>query len=565
MTDEIDIKPNLLDRAISYVSPKRGAARVRERMQLAIINSFAGADDSRRALTNWIPKVASPDLDMVWDLRRLRLRSRDLARNSPLAIGAINTSVTNVIGSGLTVHSRVDAEVLGISDDEAENLQRLIEREFALWAEHPQSCDAAGTLDFYGLQELAFRSAMESGDVFALLPMISRKGTVYDTKVQLIEADRISNPQMQMDTAKCAMGVEVDDFGKPVKYYIQTTHPGTIGPVEYKWDAVNVFGSRTGRRNVVHLYKMLRPGQRRGLPFLTPVIESLKQLSRYTDAEITAAVVSSMFAVFVTTEGGVGLDAGFNPIPGTTGNGGPMQDNQAGGNIQLESGAIIDLAPGEKIDTANPGRPNTAFDPFVQAILRQIGVALEIPFEILIKHFSSSYSASRAALLEAWRYFKNRRVWVALQFCQPVYEAWFEEAVAAGRIPAPGFFDDPVMRAAYLKSEWTGDSQGQIDPDKEISAAERRIALTVSDYATEMTDLNGRDWYTNVKKLERQRKQLMDAGISIPLPPGQQADPLQGGAADPNEGNEPNEPAQKQEPGKPAPGKQPPAKPKGKQ
>ena len=42
-----------------------------------------------------------------------------------------------------------------------------------------------------------------------------------------------------------------------------------------------------------------RIGQRRGVPFLAQVIEALKQLGRYTDAELVAAVVSGMFTVFI--------------------------------------------------------------------------------------------------------------------------------------------------------------------------------------------------------------------------------------------------------------------------
>jgi capsid protein len=88
--------------------------------------------------------------------------------------------------------------------------------------------------------------------------------------------------------------------------------------------------------------------------------------------------------------------------------------------------------------------------PFVMAIYRQVGVQLELPFEILIKHFQSSYSASRGAILEAWKFFRGRRTWLDTHFCTPVYEAVISEAVARGWLEAPGFFDDPFLRQAYL-------------------------------------------------------------------------------------------------------------------
>ena len=209
------------------------------------------------------------------------------------------------------------------------------------------------------------------------------------------------------------------------------------------------WNAETGFRQVIHLYRVLRPGQTRGVPYLAPVIESLKQLGNYTDAEIMAAVVSSCFTVFVKTPQG---DSELLPMAGNL-DGSVMNDNA----YKLGNGAIIGLAEGEDIHTVNPGRPNAQFDPFVQSILRQIGVALELPFEVLIKHFTASYSAARAALLEAWRFFMARREWLAQNFCQVVYETWVYEAVCLGRIQAPGFINgDPAIRAAYTGAHWIG-------------------------------------------------------------------------------------------------------------
>ena len=84
--------------------------------------------------------------------------------------------------------------------------------------------------------------------------------------------------------------------------------------------------------------------------------------------------------------------------------------------IELAPGAIVDLNEGEKAHDMNPGRPNTAFDGFVVAICRQIGAALEIPYELLVKNFNASYSASRGALLEAWKMFRMYRTWLANDF-----------------------------------------------------------------------------------------------------------------------------------------------------
>jgi capsid protein len=178
---------------------------------------------------------------------------------------------------------------------------------------------------------------------------------------------------------------------------------------------------------------------------------------------------------------------------------------------------IVGLGPGEKISSANPGRPNQAFDNFVQAILRQIGVGLELPFEILIKHFTKSYSAARAALLELWKYVLSERQLVADNFLRPVQEVWMYEAVAKGRIPAPGFFDDPAVRRAYLAGAWVGPTKGQIDELKEVKAARERIDGRLSTLARETAELTGADWDDNhAQQVKEQTAQIRDGLLTDP-------------------------------------------------
>jgi capsid protein len=177
----------------------------------------------------------------------------------------------------------------------------------------------------------------------------------------------------------------------------------------------------------------------------------------------------------------------------------------------------VGLAPGEKVNTANPGRPNQAFDPFILAILRQVGVALEIPYEILIHHFSASYSASRAAMIEAWRFFRNRRAWLAQNFCQIVYENWLAEAVALGRVKAPGFFASYDLRRAYCGTIWIGDAPGQIDPQKEVGAAKERVELGVSTLDEETVNLTGGDFERNYPRIVKERRMMREIGMWAPV------------------------------------------------
>jgi lambda family phage portal protein len=459
-------------------------------------------------MSGWKTYSNDADADTIVDTPKLRERSRDLVRNSPLACGALNTTVTSVIGgTGLVNQSRIDADVLGLSEDEAAAWENKVDAEFKLWAQS-EECDLERTLRFPEIQELVYRQVWENGDVFVTMPFIKRSGSPYGLKLQIIEADRVSNPTGKRESGKFAGGVEKDSNGAPFRYHMMDSHPGAVSRPAQKWTPVPVFGPKTGRRNVLHLYKKLRPGQSRGVPELAPVIESLKQLDRYTEAELMGAVVAGMFTVFVETETGDGDLAPFQPDSET---GGKTTDE----DMKLANGAIVGLAKGEKISTANPGRPNANYDQFVMAVLRQVGAALGMPFEILIKHFTSSYSASRAAMLEAWRFFMARRLWMARNFCQPVYEAWLMEAVANGRIIAPGFLSgDPMIRQAYCACDWVGPARGMIDENKEMDASKKKIGLGLSTIQRESAELTGTNWLENHAQHKKEVAKRKEDGIT---------------------------------------------------
>jgi lambda family phage portal protein len=501
-------KPNIIDRVINYFDPVRAYERKKARTFSAISGGYTGAS-YKRSLSQWSPFPTDADTAVIYDLSILRGRSRDLIRNSPIAAGAVNTAVTNVVGIGLKLQARPDRSILNFSEDEADAWEAKTETEFRLWAES-QDSHMQRSLTFADIQDVAFRQVLENGDVFAVMGRSNRKFSPYSLAIQLIEADRVLNEGRTANSATLIEGVEKDENGAPKAYHICDQHPGNflLGGQGLTWKIIPAFGEKTGLRNVIHLSRTLRPGQSRGVPYLAPVIETIKQLTRYTENEVTAAVVSAMFTVFLKTElgmSGIGLTS-----MDETGKAKASTDD-----LKLGNGMMVELRPGESIETANPGRPNSAFDPFIKAILEQVGVALEIPFEILIGHFSASYSASRAALQEAWRFFRGRRAWLARSFCQLIYENWLYEAVALGRIQAPGFFNDPLLRKGYSGALWIGEAPSQIDPMKEADAAEKRLMLGISTLDEETVMLTGGDFEANFPRIVKERAMMEKIGMGF--------------------------------------------------
>lgn len=499
----VDVTESVIDRVVGFFDPVRGQRRFQARCQMAVMGGYAGGSRSRRATKGWKTTSNNADADLLPDLPLLRERSRDLVRNTPVGASAVNTTTTNVVGGGIKLNAQIDREYLNLTDKQADDWEAAAEREFNLWACNPVFCDAAATLNFYEHQDLALRSTLENGDIFYTLPNIDRIGQPYKLKIMDIEADRVCNKDHAADTNKLAGGIELDDNGAPVKVHIARTHPGALRKRASEWDVVDVFGAKSGRKNLIHLFEKRRPGQRRGAPYLAPVIESLKQLGRYTDAELMAAVVSGMFTVFIESDS-------EDPLTNEDGTAVTSADDN---ELELGNGKVMALAPGEKITSANPGRPNAAFDPFVVAILRQVGAALEIPFELLIKHFTASYSASRAALLEAWKMFRKRRTWLANNFCSPVYEALITEAVINGRLYAPGFLEDVRIRHAYLGAEWIGPGRGQIQEKQEVEAAALRVKEGFSTIARESAEMNGGDFDRIHNKRVKENDKRKEAGL----------------------------------------------------
>lgn len=514
---------DFIDQAIASASPERAVRRMAARNTLEILNSgysHYGANREKKALRGWQYYSGSSKEDVEDNVSVLRQRSRDAYMGVPVATAAIKTMRTNVVAGGLMPTPQIDADLLHLDAEQTAALQAQIVREWSLWAD-TDVCDADRMDNFYQLQQLAFLSYLMNGDVIALLPMRRQPGQPYDLRVRVIEADRLCSPGLLDRLTPCEVqgrmvhrivqGVETDREGMTVAYWICNQHPGSLlahGPDgKMEWRRVEAYGANTGRRNVLHIMQRERAGQVRGVPLLAPVLEALKQLGRYTDAEIEAALLSSMITIFVQQDIASNLPPFGEIIPPDR-----QMDAADKSSVEIGPGAVVDLNPGEKIETFDPKHPVTSFDKFADAIVKQIGAALEIPQEVLFKTFGSNYSAARGALNEFWRTCEMQRDWFASDFCQPVYEAWFAEAVARGRIRAPGFFDDPALRRAYTNCTWNGPARTSLNPKDEAEAANLRVQAGFSTAEQETAQMTGGIWAENMRqrKIEAQIQREVD-------------------------------------------------------
>jgi len=495
----------------------------------------AGASQTRRALKKFIARSSAPSEDIDWNNYTLRQRSRMLYMSSPLATSAINTNRTKAVGVGLTLKSTIDRETLGLSPEAAKEWQKHTEREFALWADRKASCDATGMNDFAGMQQLALISWLMSGDVFPVIKRYeSNSIRPYSLRIHIVEADRVRTPVEYGGLRYPGMtdgenpdnhnrifdGVEVDGNGMVVAYYVHSNYPWQITGKGDEWARVEAYGQKTHLPNILHVMSSERPDQYRGVSYLAPAIEPVLQLNRYINSALEMALVQSYFTAWIILKNNTD-EIPWNSIGGEDDIAVPNVNPSAAAALQLRTdpneldmgaGTIQTLYPDEDIRFGNPNMPVPGFDAFVDTFCKLIGAGMGIPYDVLVKEYNSSYSAARAALLDSWEDFRMRRKWFVEDFCQPVYEVWLAEAVARGRIKAPGFFGDPLIRAAWCGARWIGPTQGSLDPLKEAQAAVLQIQHALKTHEQVTREMSGGDWDANVEQLAAENKKLVVAG-----------------------------------------------------
>ena len=459
--------------------------------------SHAGASRTKNAFRGIHDFLSTADEDIGENKELLMARSRRLAQGSMIGLSAIKRIRTNVIGKGLKLKSTINNEFIKLPQEKKEELEKQIELLWDFWA-NSTACDFDRFSNFNQLQSLAMLNMLVDGEAFVLMPLKQRKGDIFHLKVQILDSARCQNPNNE-NGKDIKNGVELDEEKVPTAYHFKKND------IDSETIRIEAFGKVTGRKNILVVMEKERVGQRRGVPLLAPVIEALHQISKFTEAELMNAALSALFSVFIEHDNGSGKLYGKNPMENVE----YETDFDGDENLKLGNGTIMDLAPGQKITFADPQRPNSKFDLFVSAIATHVGAALEIPYEVLLSSFNSSYSASRAALLEVWKMYHMRREWFVNDFCQPIYEEFLDEIVSKKLVELPGYYENPIIRKCYQKSEWHGQTQGQLNPIQEVKAAIMKIESGLSTLARETREINGSDFNTNHEqtKIEQSKRE----------------------------------------------------------
>lgn len=491
-TREVEARSRVLNGLIGFQGDFDSARPSRSNPQ-AWNGNFSGI--GRNELT--------PDEALAPDQAALRKQSNSSVRNDSIGKGIMQKVVQGVISTGVSMRPAFDRVVLerlaGLSPEAIDAYQEILTRHWSPWAD-TSACDYGNRQNFYMQQSQVCHVEGASGEAFVVFMRDTSGG--YGLKLKRIHPQLCATPPKERSNGNFINGVEIDpETEAPLRYWFIKDPAQPDNDENYK--AIDAMDEATGRRNVLHIYNQLEPGQTRGIPRLASDLKILANIKRVNEANVLAELVRSYFTAFITTQTPGQFQTGASAEdPVTRGTGGQYDSKSEtpGPQVRFGAGAVNFLRPGEGA-TIVPPQSNSTYEAWLTAHLKILGMSQGIPYEVLMDSFNSSYSASRAARL-AWEKFCHIKRWqLVYQFMQPVVEEfiWTEEAL--GRLDLPGYFDDERIARAYEHAAWDGDALGILDPENEAKAAKLMIETGLSNLAERTTAITGGDW----KKVAQQR------------------------------------------------------------
>lgn len=504
----------------------------------AIGGGLEGADKLAREMALWMPSRQAPDriINSVKDTADAR--ARDSVRNNGYVAGVSNVYKDEIVGAQYRLNAQPNWRFLSTlksSFDEvwAEEFQTVVEARFNLLADSPQCwLDAERRNTFTGMMRLAVGVFLATGEVIATVEWVRESLRPYYTSIQFVRSDRLCNPNGQSDTATLRRGVQIDQRGKPVLYYIRSSESPYVlypGDQAVTWAAVPAI-KPWGRKQVLHVLDQGDHGQTRGVSDMVSVMKSLRMTKRFSEVVLQSAVINATYAAAIESElpseaivAALGGASSSDPTSGMLGvYSAYLQALGAylGGsnNIAVDGAMVPHLFPGTKMKLQNAGTPGGIGTGFEQSLLRHIAAGLGVSYEALSRDYSqTNYSSGKLATNQMAAFMAARKKHVADRLATDIYSLWLEEAMADGDIPLPArvtrdIFYAPLAKEAFCQSTWIGSGAGQVDELKESQAAGLRIQSGISTHEQECARL-GYDWREILDQRAREVKAFEKAGV----------------------------------------------------
>lgn len=393
----------LVDRLLGAIAPSLAARRVADRMTLrrlqALERDYEGASQGRLT-SNWRARNGSANALIEVAAPILRARSRDLIRNNPVAANGVQVLTSNLVGTGIRPRANTGNNDLNAKID-------------ALWTNFAANCDFHGHTDFYGLMALAVREMIEGGDSLTLQRMGPRRaGSKVPLKIEIKESDHLDDSKVEwpaMNGRRISQGIEYDSEGRRVAYWLYPDHPGDVNR-----DLRNAFLSvRTPANQVIHLFERQRT-QDRGVPWLAPVMQSVRDMDDWQRAELVRKKTEACLVgvVLSDSDNANTLAAKVKLADGT-------EAQEFGpGMIAYADGAT-------DVKFTQPAGVGGVYE-WHRVHLHIMASGLRMPYSLLTGDLSQANFASSRVGLNEFRRFVEMTQWnlIIPKFCQPIWE-WF--------------------------------------------------------------------------------------------------------------------------------------------
>lgn len=418
--------------------------------------AYEGASQSTR-MARWRPSSGGPNTVLGGSLPTLRSRSREKRRNEGLADRAIESWVTNVIGTGIQPQFKTRDK----------DFNQQLQADFLAWTDE---ADADGKFDYYGLQALAVSGMAEGGDVFTRLRFrLPSDGLTVPLQLQVLESEYCPDEKTELVAGGNVIrqGVEFDRIGRRVAFWLYRSHP-------YDYDAARLgdgLPARVPAAEVVHLAEhSRRPGMVRGEPRLSRTLVRLHELDQFTDATLVRQKLANLFAGYeqdIAGDAEGDADSLFGGVVDSTGT----------EIAALEPGSFFRLPPGKTVKFSQPPEAGNTYAPFVLHEERRVAAAAGVLYEQMTGDYSQGNDRTwRAAVSEfrrACERFQHQSV--VFQWCRPVVQRWAEFYVLAGKPVPKGIGAAEIGRCDHVPQGWD-----YINPLQDIAAqrAEVRSGFT---------------------------------------------------------------------------------------
>lgn len=449
---------------------------------------FRGADMSRTS-ADWLPWTYSPDYEIRVNHRLLRGRARELVRNNPWITGFVDELANNVIGpDGIMLQAKVKTA----AGELATKTNKEIERGWKKWGK-PATASADGRASWIEIQRLAVQTVATDGEVF--LRRLRGFDNEFRYAVQFVDADLVDelyNVPAGNQRNEIRMGVEIDRWNRPVAYWIWSCYAEDM-------TGLPRVRERIPADEILHLFVQYRANQTRGISWFAPILTSVHHLDGYETAELQAARVSAAKMGFI-----------LNKHPDAIANYDPPEEGDNPKTMDVESGLISELFPGQEFVDFDPQHPSTAYAEFTNSVLRAIARGLKVSHLTLTGDLrGANYSSMRAGLLPERDRWRGLQVWLSVHGCEVVYTDWLEMTLLAGVLAL-----DSRLASNYDEVVWKGRGWKWVDPKNDLEAAKIEISLGLNS-RQRLAGESGRDFEEVVEELAYEEDFAQQEGVDV--------------------------------------------------